>query len=296
MKVLLCVFSGTGNTLIATHNLEKEFIDNGYDVDIYIVNRPYKDIPDCNNYDLIGLGYPIHAFNAPQIFVRFCKKLPKVSSKNIFFYKTSGEPFRVNHASSFTCYKILKRKGYHQIMDVQMLMSYNVIFKYPDGLAKQMYIYTQKMCKVIVKRIMNNEVDKPKYNLLTILWSYFSRIEWIGTWIDGPLYHVKKKKCNKCGLCIRSCPSHNIKTNSKGYPKFSYHCTFCMCCSFNCPKDAIRLGLINPLKVNGSYEFDKLMQNKNIPDIFVTNDTKGYFRLFKKYYDYWDKLFDKYSI
>ena len=77
MKVLLCTFSGTGHTILAAKAIEKSFKEEDVTVDTYFVKRPYKDIPDSSKYDYVGLGYPIHAFNAPKIFVDFCKLLPK---------------------------------------------------------------------------------------------------------------------------------------------------------------------------------------------------------------------------
>lgn len=295
MKVLLCAFSGTGNTMIATHKLASFFEQEGHEVTIYPVTRPYENIPDPNEYDVIGLGYPIHAFNAPQIFVRFCKRLPKVENKKTFFYKTSGEPFRPNNASSFFCYKALKKKGYHCIMDVHMLMPYNIMFRYKDGLAKQMYIYTKATCKLIVKRILNGEEDKLRYNIFTIIWALMLRLQWFGAWILGPTIHAKKKLCTKCGACVAKCPSHNIKMTEKG-PKFGWRCTMCMSCAFRCPQDAVRPGFLNPWRVNGLYPYAEVLKDKEKPSVYITEETKGYFKLFLKYYQKLDTIFASYGI
>lgn len=296
MKVLICVFSGTGHTFIAAKAIEKNLKEAGVTVDLHAVKKPFKDIPDTSSYDYVGLGYPIHAFNAPKIFVEFCRLLPKnEGNAKVFFFKTSGEPFHPNSASSILCYKALKKKGYETIMDVHMLMPYNIMFRYKDGLAKQMYLYTKAMCKMIAKRIINKEEDHPKYNPFTRFFAMLLRIEWVCSWAVGPFYHVKKDKCTNCHSCVKRCPASNIRITEKGI-KFGVHCTTCMRCVFECPQDAIRPGILNPWRVNGRYDFKGYLENESLPAIYITNETKGYFKHFRKYYHKVDEELKAYQI
>lgn len=296
MKFLFCVFSGTGNTMLATNFLATNLKEYGHEVDIHIVTRPYGQLPDVEQYDIIGLGYPIHAFNAPKIFVDFCHLLPRVSNKKkIFFYKTSGEPFKVNDASSYFIYRHLKKKNYQMILEEHFLMPYNLVFRYKDSLAKQMYLYTKAMAKVMAIKLDKGIEEKPHFNLIFILNALIFHIQWFGAFINGPLMHRKKKRCIKCGLCAKNCPTHNIKMTEEG-PKFGWKCSMCMRCAFYCPKDAITIGFLNLWRVNGSYQFDKLLKDENIPSIFVDAKRKGYFKLFRKYYRNADKKLQEYGV
>lgn len=296
MKVLICVFSGTGHTFIAAKAIEKNLKEAGVTVDLHAVKKPFKDIPDTSSYDYVGLGYPIHAFNAPKIFVEFCRLLPKnEGNAKVFFFKTSGEPFHPNSASSILCYKALKKKGYETIMDVHMLMPYNIMFRYKDGLAKQMYLYTKAMCKMIAKRIINKEEDHPKYNPFTRFFAMLLRIEWVCSWAVGPFYHIKKDKCTNCHSCVKRCPASNIRVTEKGI-KFGVHCTTCMRCVFECPQDAIRPGILNPWRVNGRYDFKGYLENESLPAVYITDETKGYFKHFRKYYHKVDEELKAYQI
>ena len=81
MKVLLIDFSGTGNTTLCGDFIGEAFINKGHQVTHY----SYKDgVPfvDFEEFDLVGFGYPIHAFNVPEAFNKYIKHLPKVN--NIF--------------------------------------------------------------------------------------------------------------------------------------------------------------------------------------------------------------------
>lgn len=55
------------------------------------------------------------------------------------------------------------------------------------------------------------------------------------------------KACNRCGMCVRSCPVHAIMMNEKGLPKADYNaCIRCFCCQELCPKTDIAVRR-NPL-------------------------------------------------
>jgi len=163
-------------------------------------------------------------------------------------------------------------------------MPYNIVFRYPDPLAKQMYLHTNKMAMVIARDIKIKK--RTKRNVYP--WSWLAMISlrliiWKGAKLNGPLFRVRKDRCIQCGRCQAICPSNNIEFVD-GYPKFSSDCSMCMGCVMYCPEAAIRPGLIAPLAVNGPYEFAKLIKNDAIPSDFINENTKGYFKSFRKYY------------
>jgi len=52
---------------------------------------------------------------------------------------------------------------------------------------------------------------------------------------------LDKKKCNKCGLCVKNCPNHAIFQPPKGYPIFIKDlCSGCGVCWNICPFGAIK--------------------------------------------------------
>ncbi|MDE7213981.1 MAG: hypothetical protein K2N42_05320, partial [Anaeroplasmataceae bacterium] len=101
MKALICYFSGTGNTkkIVDQYVLEGEKL--GHQIDTHKIEA--KDFPyDVASYDMLGIAYPIHAFNAPSNVVDFVKSLPKMQEKKkLFILKSSGEPLSINNISSY---------------------------------------------------------------------------------------------------------------------------------------------------------------------------------------------------
>lgn len=84
MKILICYFSGTGNTQKVV-DCYAEIFTSHYGDDVTLARMEDKFDYDLNEFDLLGFGYPVHAFNAPSIALQFCKKLPKLASKKQAF-------------------------------------------------------------------------------------------------------------------------------------------------------------------------------------------------------------------
>lgn len=83
MKVLLCYFSGTGNTKKVVDKYVEAFNKNDVTVDVYKIEENNFNY-NIEDYDMIGFGYPVHAFNAPSIILKFAKTLPKVNTTKMY--------------------------------------------------------------------------------------------------------------------------------------------------------------------------------------------------------------------
>ena len=299
MKILLISFSGSGNTTLCGDFLKEHFINEGHECEHYQIRHNVPFDYDLNNYDLIGFGYPIHAFNAPQYFVKFIKSLPKLKEKKkYFFFKVSGEPFCFNNASSYHSYLKLKRRNFELIAEKHFLMPYNIIFRYRDSIAKQMYLYLKSLTKAFVLEILNEEKpEKIWYAPWHVVLSFILRIEWIAPFLNAPFVKVKKKKCINCHKCINVCPTGAVYINKKGNIRLkATKCAMCMGCTMNCPTDAITYGFMNLWKVNGMFNYKKIVNDKDISPEYINHETKGYFKKFNKYFDRQIELLKKYNI
>ena len=251
---------------------------------------------ELSSFDMLGLGYPIHAFNAPQAFHKFIKSLPE-GDKPYFIFKVSGEPFHLNDASSFHSVKFLNKKGYRLIGEKHFLMPYNIIFRYPDALAKQMDLYLGPLCEAFVKGLLEGKAEKIPYKAPKKVLSFLLRIEWLAPKANAPFAHMNKKRCTSCGLCERQCPVGAISKKKNGrYKIASSKCAICMRCAMNCPQNAIVFGFMNPWKVNGPYQFEKLRQDASIDPHFIHEGMKGYFKFFLPYFRKQDELLKEYDI
>ena len=255
MKILICYFSGTGNTKRVVDKYVEAFKSHGHEVDTFRVeNRNFNY--NLEDYDKIGLAYPIHAFNAPAIIFDFIKKLPKLKDeKPLFIIKTSGEPLRLNNISSIKPMSILKKKNLRLTNEYHYCMPYNIIFRHTDSMAYKMWETAQKLIPIDAQEILDRkEVKLKKFPFARPL-AFVFRIEHWGGRFNGKRYKVRDN-CVHCNACVNICPTHNI-TVENGEFHFGKNCIMCMRCAFLCKQNAIKIGLFEKWKVNGPYTFQK---------------------------------------
>ena len=141
----LFYFSGTGNTQVVAALLKEAFERRGVDVTTTRIEQALKEKAgfDPDAYDLVGVGHPVHGFDAPRILYDFIADLiapsPAVEKKRAFIFKTAGDFSSMNNAASKTAIECLERKGYDVFYDRIICMPSNWAVKYDDAFSKQLY-------------------------------------------------------------------------------------------------------------------------------------------------------------
>ena len=264
MKVLIIYFSGTGNTLKVAEKYASTFTELGHEAELVSIdglpkNKALTDefLTKLSNADLVGFGYPVHAFNAPSVMLKLAKFLPKQpNAKRAFIFNTSGEPLKLNNISSFKFARMLKRRRYLVFSEYHYCMPYNIIFRHTDTMAYKMWHTAEQLIPLDVKEIVEGTSHKLQRVSCGGLIACVIRCEHWGVRLNGKQYKVKKE-CVHCQKCINVCPTHNITVKKNGQLKFGGDCLMCMRCAQLCPKDAIKTGWFNKWKVNGAYTFEK---------------------------------------
>ena len=280
MKIAILYFSGSGNTELIVRKRKEEATSLNNDVDLFRI----ENNPEINyeNYDKVCFAYPIHAFNAPKIVLRFAKSIKKQTKKiDYFVIMVSGEYLKLNNSSSSKLNSLLKHRNFKLISEYHYLMPYNMIFRHADEMAFKMKEAIDVLLPNDVRNILNNKNNKlSKLPLIRpLIWAF--RIEQIFAPINGKTFKIDNEKCIKCMKCVNACPVHNIDFKDD---KFIFHnkCLMCTRCSFNCPKDAFNIGLLNGWRVNGRYSFinnNDLESNKH--KNYCKNSYKKYFESVK---------------
>lgn len=157
-NAVIYVFSGTGNTLKIARAYADEFFSRGVSCKIHILEKDgILRFPPPQDFDLAGLAYPIHAFNAPYVVHRFAAALPDLPYKEYFIIKSSGEPLAINNISSGSLVAKLEKKGYFLTNEYHYVMPYNMIFRHPDGMAARMWDSAKLLCAADAKEILDGK-------------------------------------------------------------------------------------------------------------------------------------------
>ncbi len=286
MHVALIYFSGTGNTAMVAGMIQKHFASSGSTADMINADDYLTSdgVPDLSVYDLIGIGYPIHAFSVPLPFLRWLFRLPESGGQRVFIFKSAGEPFPPNNSSSLRLIRILTQKGYHVVFERHFLMPYNIMFRYPDALVKQMVLTNDKLAEGMMNQILSGSSYRTKAGLYARTIGFLARhIKDYGVMLNGACFRANPKKCTLCMRCVHDCPVNNIRRKDASI-RFGWRCMLCMRCVMGCPENAISISILSGWVLHGYYDFQRILNDESISPVYVDDHTKGYFKTFRKYY------------
>ncbi len=292
MKIIIFHFSGTGNTEFVANQFLKELAEEKNEVILFKIedilkkkNGIQKIQSEIKESDIIGIGYPIHAFNAPRIVYEFIKKaLPQIDEKKTFIFKCAGDPLGKAGSTSMMRKK-LKNKGFIVFYEQLFIMPSNIIIKYNNRLIKQLYQNSIELAQDSALKILQNTEQLQKNGFfLKIFTKIFSSME---SWGTKSLKYCFKcsDECNFCRICIKKCPKENIYIENNGI-KWRNNCVFCMRCVYSCPKNAISIRYFNKFIIKNGYsqkENSEIFTDPKIDDNYLSTETKGYFKHFYKF-------------
>ncbi len=280
----LFTFSGTGNTQVVAELLAKEFEHHGAHVELtrieHVLQGKARFEPEA--YDLVGIGHPIHGFDAPRIVYDFVDALPPVESKRTFIFKTAADFISVNNGASKTAIERLRRKGYDVFYDRIVCMPCNWAMRYDDALSKQLCYTAIAKAEHMAGEILAGQSRELEINPV-IRWivHLLSRGEDRGARRFGNRLAVTDA-CIDCDTCIDNCPTANIRREN-GRITFGNACVWCMRCIYACPQRAIVPRFAKFCVLTGGYDIRAIIANAHLEGNFVTEETRGFYRHFLRY-------------
>ena len=284
-SVVVYFFSGTGNTKKIADMVKTEFEIHDYHLSlISMEDRIHSTgVINENDFDLIGLAYPIYGFGTPDIVDDFVKLLPAGKGKKIFLFKTGADFISINHNASALLIRELESKGYSVFYDRIIVMNSNWIVSYNDSMVRQLYKSAEEKVRHMVKEILKSKTRRYHTGyLMKSLSLGISRLEKK----YGSKYYGKSlrtdRNCNSCQICSKNCPQGNISYEN-GKISFAGNCIWCMRCAYNCPQKAIYSRGMNFCILKDGYNLDKILEDDQPENAFLTKDTKGFFKHLYRY-------------
>ncbi|PKN74072.1 MAG: hypothetical protein CVU50_00410 [Candidatus Cloacimonetes bacterium HGW-Cloacimonetes-3] len=237
MKICVYYFSGTGNTRFVAEDMQQRFIDSGSQCELIPIESVTKGevVLNPEEYDLVGIGFPVHAYDAPGIVYEFLELLPAAPIR-YFLFKTAGDKLfyggSTNHLRM-----LLANKRWKLAYESFFVMPANMASPAKPGkiarLAEAARIHSAETVADILSGTRKLLPDSTSQRISTL----FKRLETRGC-RKGSRHWRVSSNCDLCGKCVQECPTSNI-TLVDGKLKFGDKCIFCLRCWWNCPSRAI---------------------------------------------------------
>ncbi|TXT67434.1 MAG: hypothetical protein BAJALOKI1v1_90006 [Promethearchaeota archaeon] len=284
INIAIFYFSGTGNTKEVAQIYASRLRQRQATVDLYQIEHILKNHIeiDFDKYEMLGFGFPVHAFSAPSIFYTFIHQIPNLTErKKSFLFKTMGDPLFFG-GSTKKIRLMLKRKGYDIFHEDFLVMPSNIVIDYPKELKNQLYHVASRKINLYAYEILNSKNKlQPNSKILNIISNVSSLLETIGAQYFGR-YLIADENCTLCKQCIQLCPTNNI-TIKNDRIIFGDRCCFCMRCTYRCPEHAITNKYMNFMILRNQYQPVNKIITKEMKKEYITKKTRGYFKHFYKY-------------
>ncbi|GHU23324.1 flavodoxin [Spirochaetia bacterium] len=230
MKTAICYFSGTGNGFDLAIKLNENITDSSI---FYI---PNMDINLLNKYERIVIISPVYCFGVPIIIKQFLQNLSNYKNKTFYGILHFGG-FSGNAKYYLKTIFDKNNLSCNNIYTLQMPENYTLSFVPPEKYIDKQLKKSRITIELIAKKIIVNNKGKIKKNLF----SFCDRIHEINAskWATmSKEYFNVTDKCNKCGLCIKICPTKNIEMDNENII-FKENCLACLACYHRCPTCSI---------------------------------------------------------
>lgn len=239
-KVILAVFTGTGNTLIAAQALADRLVLSGKNVSLIPVDRP-ESLAEAGFTDdaTLGLAIPVACFTSYPTVWRFIDSLPDGKGRGAFFLASMGG---FGGGMEGPIGRALIAKGY-QLIGAQLI---KMVANYGGGVPaedqrEQMYAGTKVEAEKYADLLLtgNSRWGTSRINVVATLFAWMGKRKWPFKMFYRlfPLA-VDKAKCTGCTLCVEICPERN-NTMQDGKTVIGGHCQSCQRCVGFCPVGAI---------------------------------------------------------
>lgn len=246
-------FSGTGNTDRVCHRIARRLEKADCMVRLCNVERTDCDCQSsCNDEDLHIFAFPVYAFAAPAIMLRYMRALPPPASSpartaviavhGALNVRSSLGMGYEGHASTQAA-SILHAKGYQVFLTEAVGYPANItqfLLSSPLQDQQEVIALADQRVDEIAQDILDQKRSLKRHNFLAhfFTWAFGLLFTLIGHRLAGKLY-VADEKCVSCGRCAEACPAGTIRL-LRGRPRWGWNCEACQRCINLCPQGAIQ--------------------------------------------------------
>lgn len=240
-KVTIFYYTGTGNSLWIARSLARQL---GNTQLISIVS--WMDHPHQIDATVIGLVFPVHIWGVPKRILDFLDHLQALAPDYIFAIANNAG--QVSN-TLVQLQKAMASKGLTLSSGWSVVLPSNYIpWGGPGSPQEQNKRFDSARLKItdiaheIDIRAVKPVEKGPLWQRIVFTWLYnlsFPHVHELDKnfWVD--------ERCNKCGLCVKVCPVHNIVMQDDKLT-WQNKCEQCLACIQWCPEEALQYGKKTP--------------------------------------------------
>lgn len=240
-KVSIFYYTGTGNYLWIARNLARAL---GSTQLISITD--WMEHPRRIDSPVIGLVFPVHIWGVPKRILDFIGHLQAMGPEYIFAIANNAG--QVSN-TLVQLQKVMTSAGLNLSSGWSVVLPSNYIpWGGPGSPEEQNRRFDAARLKItdiaheISLRVVKPVERGPLWQRIVFTWMYnlsFSHVHELDKnfWVD--------ERCNKCSLCVKVCPTHNIVMQD-GKLTWQNKCEQCLACIQWCPEEALQYGKKTP--------------------------------------------------
>jgi flavodoxin len=241
---LIVYFSQGGTTRQVAEAISRGWRAQGHVADLHDLKDGPP--PPHDRYDVLGIGSPAHYYRPAINVTDYVGGLPPLPGKPVFTFALhaaylgdAGNDLR----------RALERKGatelgYARFRGVGRFLGYlkhGYQFSHADP-GSDALSAAERFGAELAGRLAHGSGgvtahDPPPpavYRLERFLTGRF-----LIRHVYSRLFRIDAAKCGGCALCVKSCPTRNIRQDAEGGRAWGRDCILCFACEMNCPREAI---------------------------------------------------------
>lgn len=243
MNVTLIYFSQTGNTRQVAEAMAEAFRETRHATRVISLKKATSQ--DAVTSDLLGVGSPCFASQAPTPVKAFLQALPPLDHRRAFVFATSGgAPGRVLYDLT----RLLRDKGADVVGGFLTRGELHhpapcLTGRMPNRPNAEDLAAARRFAAAVGEHVSagrSGPVAASRPDALKPRWGFYDFVALLST--DGllrlllPEPKLDATRCNQCKWCMYECPMHNIALQP--HPILGKRCIRCYRCLTGCPQQA----------------------------------------------------------
>lgn len=269
IKILIIIFSATGNPAKMAEVIQEELKQLGADIEEKDITSydDRNDPLDLTPYHAVIFGCPIYARRAPRIVREWLDTLDGQGKLCATFFTYGG--FTV-HPVHFSTREILENRGFDLVSSAEFLAKHTFNIggwsAMEDRPNESDFGIAREFAKQTYKRFVGEDPGRPdEFDKTELTQEKLDEEEKMPFLAITQLPSRMGADCSMCMICEELCPTHAMNAEM-GEVSEKERCIACLRCIDNCPEDVLSINDLSPvwpLALDMHKETEESMRNKS---------------------------------